>query len=83
MIAMTAFRRMSHDFACLAVTHGGGGATTALRQDKSRSLWPGWPAADGRKISDLPRCALSSDSLHFGKFRAASTIVAPRAPRTS
>ena len=32
MIAMTAFRRMSHDFACLAVTHGGGGATTVSVQ---------------------------------------------------
>jgi hypothetical protein len=83
MIAMTAFRRMSHDFACLAVTHGGGGATTALWQDKSRSLWPGWPAADGRKISDLLRCAPWHDSLHSEKSQTASTIAAPRAPRTS
>jgi hypothetical protein len=38
MIGMTAFRRLSHDFAGLAVRHGGGGTSTALRQDKSAAF---------------------------------------------
>ena len=82
MTGMTVFRKASQDFACFAVRHGGGGCPTARRQDKSRSLRPRWPAADGRKISDLPRCALSHDSLHFGKSQVASTVVAPRVART-
>jgi hypothetical protein len=35
MIGMTAFRTMSHEFACFAEWHGGGGRSTARRQDKA------------------------------------------------
>ena len=79
MIGMTVFRTTSHVFACLVGWHGGGGSTTALRQDKSRSLRPARPAADGRKISALARCALLHDSLDFGKSQATSALFAPRA----
>ena len=34
MTGMTAFRRMSHEFAGWAGRHGGGGPTTALWRDK-------------------------------------------------
>ena len=34
MIGMTAFRAISHEFACLAVKHDGSWNTTARRRDK-------------------------------------------------
>ncbi len=34
MIGMTAFRAISHEFACLAARHDGSGNTTARRRDK-------------------------------------------------
>ena len=83
MTDLSMVRIISHVGVRLAVGPGSGGQPTARWQDKSRSLWPGWPAADGRKISDLPRCALWHDSLHSEKSQTASTIAAPRAPRTS
>jgi|SRR5215831_12678033 len=62
---------------------GSSGTTAQLGgQDKSRSLRPGWPAADGRKISDLLRCALPHDSLHFEKSQTPSKRRAPRVTRT-
>ena len=38
MMGMTAFRRMSHDFARLAVRHVRGGEPTNGRQDKSAAF---------------------------------------------
>src|SRR5260221_13019126 len=38
MIGMTAFRAISHEFACLAVRHDGSGNTTARRQGKSAAF---------------------------------------------
>jgi hypothetical protein len=79
MMELSAFRMMSNDFARLAVRHWGGGQPTNGRQDKSRSLRPGRPAADGRKINDLSRCALLRDSLRFVKAQAKSATIAHRA----
>ena len=53
-----------------------GGHPTDRWQDKSRSLPSGRPAADGRKISDLARCALLRDSLGFTKSQANSATLA-------
>jgi hypothetical protein len=58
---------------------GSGGHPTDRRQDKSRSLRPGRPAADGRKISDLARCSQLRDSLRFVETRAMSATIAHRA----
>ena len=81
MMGSSAFRGMSHVFARLVVRREGGDQPTNGRQDKSRSLRPGRPAADGRKISDLARCSLLRDSLHFGKPQAISAAITPRAGR--
>jgi hypothetical protein len=51
---------------------------TALWQDKSRSLFAGRSAADGRKINDLARGAFLSGGLHFWKTAAKSMLLAPR-----
>jgi len=55
-----------------------GGHPTDRWQDKSRSLPPGRPAADGRKISDLARCALLRDSLGLVICQANSATIAHR-----
>ena len=55
-----------------------GGQPTDRWQDKSRSLPPGRPAADGRKISDLARCALLRDSLGLVICQANSATIAHR-----
>jgi hypothetical protein len=83
MMGLSAFRRMSDVFARLAVRHRGGGQPTNGRQDKSRSLFAGRSAADGRKNSDFAQCSPLRDSLHFGKSRAASATIAHCALGTS
>jgi len=55
-----------------------GGHPTDRWQDKSRSLPSGRPAADGRKISDLTRCALLRDSLGLVICQANSATIAHR-----
>jgi len=60
MMGMTAFRRLSHGFAGLAVKHGGGGRPADGGQDKSREVRPGRRAEEGRKISTLARGAFCS-----------------------
>ena len=65
MTGLSMVRMISHVGVRLAVRTGSGGHPTDRWQDKSRSLRPGRPAADGRKISDLARCALLRDSLRF------------------
>jgi len=55
-----------------------GGHPTDRWQDKSRSLPSGPPAADGRKISDLARCALLRDSLGLVICQANSATIAHR-----
>jgi hypothetical protein len=79
MTGLSMVRVISHVGVRLTLRHGGGGQPTARWQDKSRSLRPSWPAADGRKNSDFARCSLQRDSLDFGKFQAASTKIAHRA----
>jgi hypothetical protein len=79
MTGLSMVRMISHVGVRLTVRPRGGGRPTARWQDKSRSLRPGRPAADGRKISDLARCALLRDSLGFGKTQAISAAIAPRA----
>jgi hypothetical protein len=79
MTGSSVVRMISHGVVRLAVRTGTGGQPTERWQDKSRSLRPGRPAADGRKISDLARCALLRDSLGFGKTQAISAAIAPRA----
>jgi hypothetical protein len=79
MTGLSMVRMIAHVGVYLAVRPGSGGQPTARWQDKSRSLRPGRMAADGRKISDLARCALMRDSLHFVKSRAISAAIAHRA----
>jgi len=55
-----------------------GGHPTDRWQDKSRSLPSGRPAADGRKISDLARCALLRDSLGLVICQTNSATIAHR-----
>ena len=78
MTALSAVRTILHDVVRLEWRHGGGGRPTDGWQDKSRSLWPGRAAADGRKISGLARCSLLCDSLDFGKTQATSAAFAHR-----
>jgi hypothetical protein len=79
MTGLSTVRMISDVGVRLAVRTGSAGHPTDRWQDKSRSLRPGRPAADGRKISDLARCALLRDSLRFVKSQATSTTIAPRA----
>jgi hypothetical protein len=79
MTGLSTVRMISHVGARWMVRTGSGGHPTERWQDKSHSLRPGRPAADGRKISDLARCALLRDSLGFGKTQAISAAIAPRA----
>ena len=79
MTGLSTVRMISHVGARWTVRQESGGHPTDRWQDKSRSLRPGRPAADGRKISDLARCALMRDSLDFGKAPAISAAIAPRA----
>jgi hypothetical protein len=61
------------------VRTGSRGHPTDRWQDKSRSLRPGRPAADGRKISDLARCALLRDGLGLVKSQGNSMTITHRA----
>ena len=79
MTVLSVVRTISHGVVCLAVRHEGGRQPTDGWQDKSRSLWPGGPAADGRKIKGLARCSLLRDSLDLGKSAARSVMLAHRA----
>jgi hypothetical protein len=83
MTGLGMVRMISHVGVRLAVRPGSGGQPTARWQDKSRSLRPARPAADGRKNSDFAQCSPLRDSLHFGKSRAASATIAHRALGTS
>ena len=78
MSGLRMFRTISHGVERLAWRHGGGGRPTEGWQDKSRSLWPGRAAADGRKISGLARCSLLCDSLDFRKTQTTSAAIAHR-----
>jgi hypothetical protein len=79
MSGLSPVRTFSHGVVRLAWRRGGGGRPTEGWQDKSRSLGPDWPAADGRKISALARCSLLRDSLRFRKPQAISATTAHRA----
>jgi hypothetical protein len=83
MTDLSTVRMISHVGARLAVRPGSGGQPTARWQDKSRSLRPARPAADGRKNSDFAQCSPLRDSLHFGKSHAASATIAHCALGTS
>ena len=76
MTGLSAVRTVSHGVVRLAGRHGSGGRPTDGWQDKSRSLGPDWPAADGRKISALARCSLLRDSLDFEKSERISATIA-------
>jgi hypothetical protein len=78
MTGLSFVRTLSHDVVCLAWRHGGGGQPTERWQDKSRSLRPGWPAADGRKISNLARCSLLHDDVHLRNSPTTTGLTAPR-----
>jgi hypothetical protein len=78
MTALSMVRTVSRVGVRLTVRPGSGGQPTEGWQDKSRSLRPGRPAADGRKISGLARCSLLRDSLDFGKTQATSAAIAHR-----
>jgi hypothetical protein len=79
MTGFSVVRMISRGVVRWTVRRGSGGHPTERWHHKSRSLRPGRPAADGRKISDLARCALLRDSLGFGKTQAISAAIAPRA----
>jgi hypothetical protein len=79
MTGLSKVRMISDVGVCWVVRIGSGGHPTDRWQDKSRSLRPGQPAADGRKISDLARCALLRESLRFVETRAISATIAHRA----
>ena len=76
MTGLSVVRMISHGVVGLAWWQGSGGRPTARWQDKSRSLGPDWPAADGRKISALARCSLLRDSLDFEKSERISATIA-------
>jgi hypothetical protein len=57
MTGLSVVRKISHRVVCLAGRHGGGGRSTDGWQDKSRSLFAGRSAADGRKINNFARGA--------------------------
>jgi hypothetical protein len=76
MTHLSAVRAISHSIGRLAWRDGGGGRATDGWQDKSRSLGPGRPAADGRKISALARCSRLRDSLDFEKSERISATIA-------
>src|SRR5215831_9475191 len=57
MIGITAFRAISHEFACLALRHDGSGNTTARRQDKANSRSQLAPLGRAWQVSV---CTLSS-----------------------
>jgi hypothetical protein len=79
MTGLSLVRMISHVGVRWMVRTGSGGHPTDRWQDKSRGLRPGRPAADGRKISELARCALLRDSLDFVKTQAISAAIAHRA----
>jgi hypothetical protein len=79
MIGLSMVRMISDVGGRLAVRPASGGQPTARWQDKSRSLRPGGPAADGREISDLARCALLRDSLGLVKSQGNSMTITHRA----
>jgi len=83
MTGLSMVRMISHVGVRLMVRQGGGGHSTDGLQDKSRSLRPARPAADGRKNSDFAQCSPLRDSLHFGKSHAASATIAHCALGTS
>ena len=83
MTGLGMVRMISRVGVRLAVGLGGGGQPTARWQDKSRSLRPARPAADGRKNSDFAQCSPLRDSLHFGKSHVASATIAHCALGTS
>jgi hypothetical protein len=82
MTGSSTVRMISRGVVRWTVRRGSGGHPTERWQDKSRSLRPGRPAADGRRISDFPRCALLHDRSDFRKSRATSMPGAPRGART-
>jgi hypothetical protein len=79
MTGLSVVRMISHNVVRWAVRAGSGGHPTDRWQDKSHSLRPGRPAADGRKISDLARCALLRDSLGLVKSQGNSMTITHRA----
>ena len=79
MTGLSMVRMISDVGVRLAVRTGSAGHPTDRWQDKSRTLRPGGPAADGRKISDLARCALLRDSLGFVKSQGNSMTITHRA----
>jgi hypothetical protein len=79
MTGLSTVRMISDVGVRLAVRTGSAGHPTDRWQDKSGSLRPGRPAADGRRISGLARCALLRDSLRFVKSQGNSTTIAHRA----
>jgi hypothetical protein len=81
MTGLSLVRMISHVGVRLRVRPGRGGHPTERWQDKSRSLRPDWPAADGRKNSDFARCAQMHDSLDFRKSPATSVAITPRTNR--
>jgi hypothetical protein len=78
MMGLSAFRRISEVFGRLAVRQRGGGQPTNRRQDKSRSLFAGRSAADGRKIKDLAQCAFLSRNVRILRNDAKSKLLAHR-----
>jgi hypothetical protein len=78
MTGLSMVRMISRVGVRLTVRRGSGGHPTEGWQDKSRSLWPGRPAADGWKISDLARCSLLRDSPDFRKNQATSAAITHR-----
>jgi len=76
MMGMTAFRRMSHDFARLAVRHVRGGEPTNGRQDKSRGVRLGRLAEERgenqrfvREVHSPPQPACFENPLKFSTRR--------------
>ena len=76
MTGLSMVRTISHVGVRLAVRPASGGHPTDRWQDKSRSLFAGRSAADGRKINDLAQCAFLSRNVRIPINDAKSTLLA-------
>jgi hypothetical protein len=64
MTDLSLVRAISQSGVRLVGRHDSGARPTGGWQDKSRSLFAGRSAADGRKINDLAQCACLSRNVH-------------------
>lgn len=79
MIGMTVFRRMSHDFACLAEWHGGGGCPTVsvhrLHMRSTLDSLRGLPIPRQQLIESIDQVSVDHALEHVVQIRVGFDIV--------